>query len=104
MSPWFVVSVMVDMATRYLRRSHELANGSKPHSFSAAGWLDPERMAPDRGAGDRAGDAIGLAGGDLEQREALEQAHVAHGLAVEPGLRRDGVDEVGFRQPGSAAA
>ncbi len=61
-------------------------------------------MAADLGAAHRAGHAGGLAGRDLEQREALEQPHVAHGLAVEPGLRGDGVDEVGLGQPGGAAA
>ena len=57
-------------------------------------------MAPDRGAVDGAGHARGLGGGDLEQREALEDAYVAHRLAVEPGVRGDGVDEIGVYRGG----
>src|SRR3954453_12427853 len=61
-------------------------------------------MAADLGAAHGTGHAVGLAGGDLEQREALEQPDVADRLAVEARLRGYGVDEVGLGQAGRTAA
>src|SRR5205807_4673103 len=65
--------------------------------------LDAQPDALDRRAVDGRDDALGVLGGHAEEGEALEQLDIADGLAVEPGLLRDRVDEVGDLEALAAA-
>src|SRR4051812_32732243 len=89
MSPWLVTMVASDMDAS---------------SGSGSGGLDPQDVPVDVGAVNGLRDPQRLRRRDLEQREALEHADVAHGLAVEAGARGDRVDQVLLGHAGGAAA
>src|SRR5687768_7547216 len=81
MSPWLVAMVACDMSARLAARELE--------AQAVAGV-------------DRLDHALGLVGGDLEQREVLEKPDVADVLAVEPGAVHRG-DQVALAEALGAA-
>src|SRR3954453_18708482 len=69
--PWLVVIVIWDMCLSPVR------------SGLPADRLERQLTSVDRGAAEGLDDPLGLGGRDLDEREALEHAHVADRLAVE---------------------
>src|SRR3954469_11469406 len=91
MGPWFVVMVIVDI-------------GVPPLSgLSAADRLERQPATVHGGAADRLDDPLRLGGRDLDEREALEHADVADGLAVEAAAGGDRGDQLAGLQAGGAA-